>query len=85
MFESSAIQHFHDKLLHIKERLKTEPGKKLAEKRHKLVSGLFVAYIKFPDCLPDGRLFARGRGRIRSAGMRPCTRNNLLCDVTPVP
>ncbi|OSD06421.1 hypothetical protein PYCCODRAFT_1464360 [Trametes coccinea BRFM310] len=35
--ESSAIQHFHDKLLHIKDRLKTEAGKKLAEKRHKLM------------------------------------------------
>ncbi|CDO74900.1 hypothetical protein BN946_scf184988.g7 [Trametes cinnabarina] len=35
--ESSAIQHFHDKLLHIKDRLKTEPGKRLAEKRHKLM------------------------------------------------
>ncbi|OCH94395.1 hypothetical protein OBBRIDRAFT_817234 [Obba rivulosa] len=34
---ASAIQHFHDKLLHIRERLKTEPGKKLAEKRHKLM------------------------------------------------
>ncbi|KAJ2990526.1 hypothetical protein NUW54_g8442 [Trametes sanguinea] len=35
--ESSAIQHFHDKLLHIKDRLKTEPGKRLADKRHKLM------------------------------------------------
>ncbi|KAF8627056.1 hypothetical protein AX17_006396 [Amanita inopinata Kibby_2008] len=33
----SAIQHFHDKLLHIKDRLKTEPGKKLGEKRHKML------------------------------------------------
>ncbi|KAI0671502.1 hypothetical protein C8Q78DRAFT_972373 [Trametes maxima] len=35
--ESSAIQHFHDKLVHIKGRLKTTPGKKLAERRHKLM------------------------------------------------
>ncbi|KAI9000623.1 hypothetical protein BD414DRAFT_430174 [Trametes punicea] len=35
--DSSAIQHFHDKLLHIKDHLKTEPGKKLAEKRHILM------------------------------------------------
>ncbi|EMD31329.1 hypothetical protein CERSUDRAFT_119889 [Gelatoporia subvermispora B] len=34
---ASAIQHFHDKLLHIRERLKTEQGKKLAEKRHQLM------------------------------------------------
>lgn len=33
----SAIQHFHDKLLHIQERMKTTPGKQMAEKRHKLV------------------------------------------------
>ncbi|KAI0360016.1 hypothetical protein OH77DRAFT_1419401 [Trametes cingulata] len=33
----SAIQHFYDKLLHIKDRLKTEPGKRLAEKRHTLM------------------------------------------------
>ncbi|KAH9856564.1 hypothetical protein C2E23DRAFT_808132 [Lenzites betulinus] len=35
--DSSAIQHFHDKLLHIKDRLKTVPGKELAEKRHKMM------------------------------------------------
>ena len=33
----SAIQHFHDKLLHIRERMKTAPGKQMAEKRHQLV------------------------------------------------
>ncbi|KAK2460293.1 hypothetical protein APHAL10511_007682 [Amanita phalloides] len=33
----SAIQHFHDKLLHIKGRLKTKPGKALGDKRHKLL------------------------------------------------
>lgn len=64
MHESSAIQHFYDKLLHIKERLKTEPGKKLAEKRHKLVGVIVVTSIKWPDCLSDGRFLARGRGRI---------------------
>lgn len=35
---TSAVQHFHDKLLHIRERLKTGPGKRMAEKRHQLVS-----------------------------------------------
>lgn len=33
----SAVQHFHDKLLRIRDRLKTIPGKQLAEKRHKLM------------------------------------------------
>lgn len=33
----SAIQHFHDKLLHIRERMKTAPGRQMAEQRHKLV------------------------------------------------
>ncbi|OBZ72054.1 Uncharacterized protein YpgQ [Grifola frondosa] len=36
-YASCAIEHFHDKLLHIRERLKTEPGKQLAEKRHNLM------------------------------------------------
>ena len=39
--EDSAIAHFHDKLLHIRERLKTEPGRKMGEKRHKLVGANF--------------------------------------------
>ncbi|PCH42473.1 hypothetical protein WOLCODRAFT_132404 [Wolfiporia cocos MD-104 SS10] len=34
---SSAVQHFYDKLLHIRERLKTEPGRRMAEKRHNLM------------------------------------------------
>ncbi|RPD61196.1 hypothetical protein L226DRAFT_508012 [Lentinus tigrinus ALCF2SS1-7] len=36
-YDSSAFAHFHDKLLHIREHLKTEFGKKLAEKRHQLM------------------------------------------------
>ncbi|KZT18131.1 hypothetical protein NEOLEDRAFT_1184551 [Neolentinus lepideus HHB14362 ss-1] len=36
-YEDSAIQHFHDKLLHIHERLKTAPGRQLGEKRHHLM------------------------------------------------
>ena len=38
MQTTSAIQHFHDKLLHIKDRLKTEPGKRMGQKRHEFVS-----------------------------------------------
>lgn len=33
----TAVQHFYDKLLHIQERLKTEPGKAMGAKRHQLV------------------------------------------------
>ncbi|KAI0073455.1 hypothetical protein K474DRAFT_193312 [Panus rudis PR-1116 ss-1] len=47
--ESSAIQHFHDKLLHIRERLKTEEGKRLAEKRHKLMCDFLDAIEKEYD------------------------------------
>jgi uncharacterized protein len=36
--DQSAIQHFYDKLVHIRDRLKTEPGRKLGEKRHRVVS-----------------------------------------------
>ena len=41
-YDSSAIAHFYDKLLHIPEHLKTEPGKRLAEKRHQLVGTLVL-------------------------------------------
>ncbi|KAJ3514905.1 hypothetical protein NLJ89_g2086 [Agrocybe chaxingu] len=34
----SAIQHFHDKLLAIRDRLKTAPGKKMGDRRHQVVS-----------------------------------------------
>ncbi|KZV73110.1 hypothetical protein PENSPDRAFT_575147 [Peniophora sp. CONT] len=35
--EASTVQHFYDKLLHIRDRMKTEPGKRAAERRHKLM------------------------------------------------
>jgi hypothetical protein len=35
---SSAIGHFYDKLLQIKDRLKTEPGRQMGEARHRVVS-----------------------------------------------
>lgn len=34
---SSSIQHFHDKLLHIQERLKTPQGRELGAQRHQLM------------------------------------------------
>jgi HD superfamily phosphodiesterase len=33
----SAVQHFHEKLVHIHERLKTAQGRKLGERRHRRV------------------------------------------------
>jgi uncharacterized protein len=33
----TAVQHFYDKLLHIQERLKTEPGKQMGTKRHQFM------------------------------------------------
>ncbi|SJL09839.1 uncharacterized protein ARMOST_13220 [Armillaria ostoyae] len=41
----SAIQHFSDKLIHIQERLKTEPGRSMGQKRHKLLLD-FLASIE---------------------------------------
>lgn len=46
----SAIDHFHDKLLLIKGRLKTEQGKKMGEKRHHFVSRLAFDLINFGSC-----------------------------------
>ena len=34
----TAIQHFHDKLLNIRDRLKTEAGKKMGDRRQQVVS-----------------------------------------------
>lgn len=33
----SALQHFHDKLIHISDRLKTEPGRKMGALRHQRI------------------------------------------------
>jgi hypothetical protein len=50
--KDSAIAHFHDKLLHIRERLKTAPGRKMGEKRHQFVrpsqSCLFISLLHIP-------------------------------------
>ncbi|CAE6468941.1 unnamed protein product [Rhizoctonia solani] len=37
LFSQSSVQHFHDKLLHIKNRLKTPQGRKLGAQRHQLM------------------------------------------------
>jgi len=42
----SAIQHFHDKLLHIRERMKTERGKQMAVQRHEFM-------LQFLDAVDD--------------------------------
>ncbi|KAH9972062.1 hypothetical protein BGW80DRAFT_1173625, partial [Lactifluus volemus] len=39
----SAIQHFHDKLLRIREQMKTETGRQIAEERHKLMVDFLAA------------------------------------------
>ncbi|KAG2124160.1 hypothetical protein BD769DRAFT_1628816 [Suillus cothurnatus] len=36
----TAVQHFYDKLLHIQDRLKTEPGKQMGTKRHQFVGDM---------------------------------------------
>ncbi|KAL0953443.1 hypothetical protein HGRIS_004676 [Hohenbuehelia grisea] len=41
----SAIQHFHDKLLHVAGQLKTEPGKRMGAKRHQAL----VAFLEAVD------------------------------------
>ncbi|KAJ7928835.1 hypothetical protein B0H13DRAFT_1966419 [Mycena leptocephala] len=43
--EESAIQHFHDKLVLIRDRLKTSPGKALGEKRHSVLIA-FIASVE---------------------------------------
>lgn len=56
--ENTAVQHFYDKLLHIREQLKTAPGKTMAEKRHKLVSRAMYCFLsRLLTSIPDVRLF----------------------------
>ena len=43
-YSETSIQHFHDKLLKICERLKTEPAKRMGARRHQFVSFLDNAY-----------------------------------------
>lgn len=60
----TAVQHFYDKLLHIQERLKTEPGKQMGAKRHQFVGDMnawHVLNLTFIDC-EDGR-FPEFRGK----------------------
>ncbi|KAJ7270133.1 hypothetical protein B0H12DRAFT_1009246 [Mycena haematopus] len=45
LVNESAIQHFHDKLVLIRDRLKTVPGKALGEKRHSVVGGLVLCNL----------------------------------------
>ncbi|KAI0779098.1 hypothetical protein BC629DRAFT_1735987 [Irpex lacteus] len=37
LHKDSSIQHFHDKLLHIRDQLKTEAGRRMAERRHQFM------------------------------------------------
>ena len=49
---NSAIQHFHDKLVHIKDRLKTAPGRAMGERRHQVVS---LSPLHYQTVSPDYR------------------------------
>ncbi|KAF5372782.1 hypothetical protein D9615_010116 [Tricholomella constricta] len=48
---NSAIQHFHDKLLNIRDRLKTEHGKRLGTKRHQVL-------LDFIDAIEEEYIFS---------------------------
>lgn len=41
--DSSSIQHFHDKLVHIKDRLKTASGRAMGERRHQVLLDFMAA------------------------------------------
>ncbi|EUC57644.1 metal-dependent phosphohydrolase, putative [Rhizoctonia solani AG-3 Rhs1AP] len=47
----SAVQHFHDKLLHIKDRLKTPQGRELGAQRHQLMLHFLEAVDKEYDAV----------------------------------
>ena len=55
--DHTAVQHFYDKLLHIREQLKTTPGRAMATKRHKLVSvesASFHSHRQVDICIDGG-------------------------------
>ncbi|KAF7327978.1 HD domain-containing protein [Mycena kentingensis (nom. inval.)] len=56
LISGSSIGHFHEKLVHIRDRLKTEPGKILGEKRHNTL----VAFIAAVEDEYDNAAIARG-------------------------
>ncbi|KAF8903619.1 hypothetical protein CPB85DRAFT_1377051 [Mucidula mucida] len=49
----SAVQHFSDKLIHIHERLKTDPGRVMGQKRHKLILDFMEAISDEANCVID--------------------------------
>ena len=42
---SSSIAHFYEKLLHLKDRMQTESGRKVAEKRHAYLEGFLTEFL----------------------------------------
>jgi len=50
--DDTAIQHFYDKLLHIQDRLKTEPGKVLGTQRHQFMLSFLQAVQEEYDAEP---------------------------------
>ncbi|KAF9041010.1 hypothetical protein BDZ89DRAFT_1009741 [Hymenopellis radicata] len=52
----SAVQHFSDKLIHIHAGLKTEPGRVMGQKRHKLILDFMDAISDEANCIIDGNL-----------------------------
>jgi len=59
----SAIHHFHDKLVHIKDRLKTSYGQQLGERRHRVVGTPLLRTAGrvtfFPSSLISWRIFKK--------------------------
>ncbi len=45
----SSVQHFHDKLLLLKEEMNTEAARKLAEDRHRFMEQFLLEYQKETD------------------------------------
>ncbi|KAF8655061.1 hypothetical protein AX16_003262 [Volvariella volvacea WC 439] len=73
----TAIQHFYDKLVHIRDRLKTQPGKVLGEKRHQVVSlGIQVLTLYFDGIFVDEYSFPLSLALL--CGLRRCGVKKLL-------
>ena len=62
MVQKTTINHFHDKLLHIKDLINTDSAKKIAEERHKFLEIFldeFMKRMEWREMINTGYLYSK--------------------------